>query len=135
MILFSIFWGERLNLLLNKVSSFSAAIYNACLFILLRGWIAFNFLVFFLSLSLGCKGNSFTKTTSSPLVSFFSLSHECKGACLACFLGLYTNLDKMVTFGLCFVILFMKLSGRNGKGACFMKITSSSFCIIFFASS
>ena len=33
---------------------------------------------------------------------------------LSFFLGLYTNLDKIPIFGHCFVLLFMKLSGRNG---------------------
>ena len=29
-----------------------------------------------------------------------------------CFLELYSNLDKMLIFGICFVLLFMKMSGR-----------------------
>ena len=33
---------------------------------------------------------------------------------LFCFLGLYTNLHNMMIFGLCFILLFMKWSGRNG---------------------
>ena len=31
---------------------------------------------------------------------------------LSCFLGLYANIDKMLIFGHCFVLLFMKFSGR-----------------------
>ena len=33
---------------------------------------------------------------------------------LSLFLGLYANLDKMLIFRLGFVLLFMKLSGKNG---------------------
>ena len=31
---------------------------------------------------------------------------------MSCFLGLYTNLEKMLIFGLCYVLLFKKFSGR-----------------------
>ena len=68
--LFSIIWGGKFNFPFNKVSAFSTGICNACFFILSRGWIGSNLLVFFFSLYRGCKGTYFRKTASSFLVSF-----------------------------------------------------------------
>ena len=51
---------------------------------------------------------------------------------VSCFLGLYTNLDKMLIFGLCFVLLFKKFSVRNGiQKSSELSFSMLIICIIF----